>query len=449
MSFSLLQILRRMGSRGGPVILCWLMWISHALAQSPSTTEQADSGQSPLQRLLDLWEISMEDLGTIGMDPPANAARWNTLLTIFNRLQQIPPRSLEAWSIGTDDPLSEDVPPRFVKITGSLLDVQTLQLPAKLGDSHGENEIFVCRVSVEDWDAPAVVYVPRVPPSWQEQPPLGDTVGQVGLLTSVSADTEGRALPVLVATALQWHPDTPLGNLGVDVAALESVTDRTELSSEERESFYAILAALSQVEISELWPDQAEATSVVPLFNAPQTQRGELVRLEGRARRVVRVIVDEPDIRDRFGVGAYWEIDMFTPDSQRHPLVVCVPRLPAGFPTGRDVQVSLRVAGFFFKSWAYRTAATENDKAGPTPTRQSVPLILATQPVRWSRTWDTSAQWLTAVLLSVAFCLVFVTAWTLWRWQRREARQRLPGRSLPKQLDLPRDGGEHPSSETN
>jgi hypothetical protein len=63
--------------------------------------------------------------------------------------------------------------------------------------------------------------------------------------------------------------------------------------------------------------------------------------------------VDDPDVRQRFGINRYYELAMFTDDSQSNPLIFCVLEVPPEMPLGEDVFVRGRVAGFFLKSWAY------------------------------------------------------------------------------------------------
>ena len=81
--------------------------------------------------------------------------------------------------------------------------------------------------------------------------------------------------------------------------------------------------------------------SVAPLFNEPQQHVGELVVFDGVARRVVRVDVGTrpdgsgpSDVAQRFGFREYYEMEVFTDDSQNYPLVFCVRELPPGLPTG-------------------------------------------------------------------------------------------------------------------
>ncbi len=63
---------------------------------------------------------------------------------------------------------------------------------------------------------------------------------------------------------------------------------------------------------------------MVPLFNEPASQRGRLVLLSGSARDVLRVDVPDRDIQERFGIRHYYQVHLFTDDSQGNSLIICV-----------------------------------------------------------------------------------------------------------------------------
>ena len=175
-----------------------------------------------------------------------------------------------------------------------------------------------------------------------------------------------------------------LAELGVSDELLANVVDRSSLSSDESEAFYAVLEAVAETPATQLvrlaqrgLPGYAERQrvgadasrrdrlladevarlaaerrySVAPLFGDGQTQRGELIVVDAIVRRVVRVEASA----DAAGVGSYYELEAFPEDSQNLPLVFCVRELPEGFPLGEAVRQPARLAGFFFKQWAYRT----------------------------------------------------------------------------------------------
>jgi hypothetical protein len=181
---------------------------------------------------------------------------------------------------------------------------------------------------------------------------------------------------------------------------------------------------------------------------------------DGVARRVVRVDVGtrpdgrgESDVARRFGIREYYEMQVFTDDSQNYPLVFCVRELPAGFPIGGDVRVSVRVAGFFFKDWLYTTRGTRSDDAGEGdaagPAAQFAPLLVGRAPLvlQMDSAQNSMVQW----ILAGVFVLTLAGVWALAWWfacdnrrfhQRLRAASSSPevGQSLKELLVPPHSG---------
>src|SRR5207248_1320399 len=113
---------------------------------------------------------------------------------------------------------------------------------------------------------------------------------------------------------------------------------------------------------------------VVALLEKPADHFGEIMQIEGIARRVMRIAVNDADINSRFGLDHYYEIDMFLPlgaaslhfgkgpkedagptyrNSFPATLIAC--ELPAGLAEGENIHEVIRAEGVFFKTWAYRS----------------------------------------------------------------------------------------------
>ncbi len=193
-----------------------------------------------------------------------------------------------------------------------------------------------------------------------------------------------------------------LGSLGVDVGLLDQIQGRGPIRAEEREAFYQLLNAAGQIGANQLariaqqnlpavreeWERRLAVAKTAPqrllahealrraaegrysvatLFNDAQSQIGRLFVFDGTAKRVTRVEVGakadgEPsDVARRFNIDHYFEIEVFTEDSQNHPLVFCARDLPEGFPTGDLLHEPVRVAGFFFKDWLYHARGTNSE----------------------------------------------------------------------------------------
>jgi hypothetical protein len=104
----------------------------------------------------------------------------------------------------------------------------------------------------------------------------------------------------------------------------------------------------------------------------------------------MRIVIEEPLSKSDSNVsaiGAYYELDVFTTDVQNPLAVCCVARLPDGFPTGEVINEPVRVAGVFFKKWAYlaRTDDTADNDRGSR--RLTPPILIAAEP-GWLRIKD-------------------------------------------------------------
>lgn len=181
---------------------------------------------------------------------------------------------------------------------------------------------------------------------------------------------------------------------------------------------------------------QAEGkfSSVAPLFLQPEQEVGELVRIEGLARRAVRIAIPGGvAFLGQTSLDGYCELEVFTADSQNLPVVCCVSGLPADFPVGDQISEPVRVDGVFFKSWRYRT---RKNLAGPGETgrqkRMYTPVVVGGVP-----TWLTAATserngW--GLRGGIAFLVALVVFWvTMFRLAERDRRRRAA--SQPDRLD--------------
>ena len=153
----------------------------------------------------------------------------------------------------------------------------------------------------------------------------------------------------------------------------ESDTGKQEQVAEE------ITATRRQLAMASAVTRQAtrNLSSVAPLFLQPELETGQLVRIEGVARRAVRSAApSSSSLRHLF------ELEVFPPDSQNLPVVCRVAELPEGFPQGDQIRAGVRVDGIFFKSWRYRTR--KNLAADGQTARQQelyTPVVLGRAPI--------------------------------------------------------------------
>jgi hypothetical protein len=321
----------------------------------------------------------------------------------------------------------------------------------------------------------AVVFARFVPRSWQQGETLDENAGALGIYLKCVGESAQQPCPVFVAERMAWYPDTPLGRLGMDVGLLDGVSNGRRVLDSEREAFYQMLAAVGRAKPGELlrlaerqlaelpekmreqwidkegvphhlpykWTDAQgiERYSVQPLFNLPHARHGQLVALRGTVRQIRHVIVDDRDIRARFGITHYYEVPLFTEDSGDNPLVICVRELPQGLPVGEsaEARANVEVAGFFFKLWSYRIEIPrgfEDERGGPGPVYQLAPLIFA-RDLHWYPVEKPGVNIWAGIIGGICVAVAVVVFWIAGWWSaRRSPRIRPPGAEQIK-IDMP------------
>ncbi|MGL4594593.1 MAG: hypothetical protein ACRCUY_07690, partial [Thermoguttaceae bacterium] len=229
--------------------------------------------------------------------------------------------------------------------------------------------------------------------------------------------TKRENIPLFVSPQIRWYPDTFLGHLGFDVGSLElvpalriadlkneqldipsflklqprsSIIERAfKFSVADWEPFYGLLKAaaatppglIEQEARQEQKNVGKEHFSSAELFNDPARTRGKPVLLSGVAKRIIPTLVDDRNVQELYGIDKYFQIYLYTDDSQGNPIVVCVSSLPEGMPVGSnsDFSEQVTIAGFPYKLWIYDSEATDAGKE--TPKLNYAPLIVGRQPI--------------------------------------------------------------------
>lgn len=266
-----------------------------------------------------------------------------------------------------------------------------------------------------------------------EPPPASTTNEAFDFQQPASTDSIGRDM---------------LAQLGFDLTLFDEVADRRRLTAADNEPFYSLLDAVAATPASQLvrvaqmgLASYAErlgqprddslrarqiasevrrqaaerAYSVAPLFDPDHHLRGELMVFDTVVRRALWVEAGESAPLD-----GYYELHAFPPDSQNLPLVFCVRSLPAGFPLGDNIRQPARLAGFFFRQWAYSTRRVDADRPQK-DRRQFAPLLVGRTPIplaaaspgRFRPGWAVGVGGVSLLVLTAAALLL------AWRGDRR------------------------------
>lgn len=426
----------------------------------PSGEEPAPpviSGPRDLLRMYGIDDVELRGL-TDGL--PVGDRERETLLKIMFRMDGWQMQDLERWARDPSElsgPVKDPQRDRgqLFLLSGRVTRVEHCRPSPKQIERFELPQYFRCELHLDNGQ-PAVVFAARVPGQWSAGEPMEERGGAFGLLLKSAERDPRRRVPVFVARRISWYPPTPLGKLGMDVGLLDEVVDRTGVARSrrldqrevsragyEREAFYAMLDAVGRAKPGQLTREANRQLklvekefkrtdeqgnrqfSVVPLFMQPQKQRGRLVELWGRARRVVRIDVEDPDIVARFGIDHYYEMSVFTDDSEGNPLIFCVRQLPEGMPTGDgpDYGEQVRMAGFFFKLWSYHISSSgEAGETGRDAFRQPAPLLIGRQGT-WYPAEPTLSSPIAGAIGGGLFVLALLGVWlALWRSGRSDRR---------------------------
>lgn len=441
-----------------------------ALALLLSATALASAGsEDDLQALLDAAGWPTSRLQQLAAQDVLTLAEEQDLVKLAERLQRYE-RLIAA--------AAEEGAGLAKTIRGDVIHTERVTL----GDDRQLGKQFYFRCHIESSDAlPQKVFALQAPQAWLDIASLRQPVEATGLALG----------PYFITSRIRWLPQAPLegavnfgesllGGMGFDVGLLDSAADGAPILPQERDLFYELLAVMQETGANQLvrfaqgnlprwaesWHTRGEGGrlaktvisradegrySVAPLFNDAVAQRGELFVFDGLVRRAVRVEVAAGGDRhpaERFGFEHYYELELFTEDSQNLPLVFCVLELPEGFPTGDVIAQEARIAGFFLKRWAYRT---RKSAAGPRAhdKGQLAPLLFGRAPIPLAPAEKDHTQ--ASLAAGIGFTIfLLATCLMVWRFHRsdrefdRNIRQRFSESVAPgdfEKLSNNLDGG--------
>lgn len=306
-----------------------------------------------------------------------------------------------------------------------------------------------CRVRiVTEGGQEVVIYSVQAPLAWTQGQARSGAIDEpcalFGFFAVRPRDADGEvANPLFVARRIEWYPDAnnSLTSRGFDSGLLDlaKAHNLRDLSEEEAEAFYALLAASGKDPVPAA-NDEPQAGFLELLAN-PQQMIGAAVEFEATVRRVVPVTVDS---RQGLADNRFFQVDAFyrlgdTPVEvrgangetiryqTRFPVTINAVRLP-GEPAALVGQ-RIRVRGWLYRFWKYDSEFTEQKAAGA---GQLAPLIMAGKIELLPEVGSGTVARLAYLAIAAAVMAIGFTSWV--------TRRRVPGRperpSLPQRIDL-------------
>jgi hypothetical protein len=321
-------------------------------------------------------------------------------------------------------------------------------------------EYFELDMQLAAGGEPAIVLTRTIPAAWQTQTVLDERASAAGLFLKVGAESAAGPPLLFAAPRVAWLPDRVapelgigpdqvwLARFGMDIGLFDAVRARNRgpISAEERECFYALLRTVGRAGSAAL-EQQARAVPLGDLLQHPEREHGSVVSLRGTVRRITRVVVDDPDLRARYQVPAYYQLDVLVPlDGQTievrdpaegatgpvyrdaFPCTVCALELPAAWDSlsgAPHVNQPAELAGVFFKLWAYSSPYV--DAVNPRQ-RQLSPLLITQRPVALAAGSRSAERG--GLIVGIGFLVLLAVLWWLVTRMQRTPR-RSPHRAAP------------------
>jgi hypothetical protein len=387
----------------------------------PWSDQQDKLGDLPARRLasarelLNLFNVDESHLAAFTDGQPLGAEDEETLVKILYRLPRFPLNDLHRWARSTDElssiaELPEEHRCDVVKLHGRTTKIERTDLLPEAAERFEFDHYFRVTVQLDDAPNSILLCTRSIPPSWSSSQTRNQPVSASGLFLKLGETIDGQPEFVFATPRIAWHPDEvdePLGvtndhvylaSLGMDVGLFADVrvANRKPVRQGDRECFYQLLTAINDADAAAVKSNAHPNVDLAPLLQTPQTQHGRIMLVRGTARRVLEVRVDDEDIRERFGIDHYYQIDLFIKLKENEivrlggredetnptfvdsfPVTVCVLQLPPDLPASSDLAEDVAIPAVFFKLWSYRSRfVSAHDKRQ----RQVSPMFMGVTP---------------------------------------------------------------------
>jgi hypothetical protein len=445
----------------------------------PDATRPA-SPVSSMRELLALYGITEDDLAQMRDDGILVSDEEHLLLRILFRLGRLPPHEYAAWSQTSpdwDEVLEQPAAARanVFRLQGRVTKVEKKDVPTERSTSLGFSEFYGVTLQLEGGQA-AIVFARHIPSAWldervRETPARADAV-----LLEAGTNADGRPQFVFAAAHMAWSPDHVypqhgvsaahllLAQQGVDMGLFENVraTNGQDFMPADRELFYQILEAASQSDTGTLPSEVYSRLNVPQLLTNPRAFQGVPYKFVAQARRVSKIVVDDPDIQQLYGLDHYFELDVLLPLDDRpvrlqgqgadtgplyennYPATFCTTQLPprlAELAAERTpeqnqrgmINEHLELSGYFFKVWAYKSEYVSSFD----PHQNHLSPLFIGSSVKLAPSPPLRGRERITLLFAVAFVAAMaIIGWTAWRSRKHRHHAPRGPAILPRQKSL-------------
>ncbi len=428
---------------------------AQAANQASEPSDQLQLLERPFERpqqLLRLLDVGPSEFDAFVDGKPITPVDEEALQKILLRMPQIEPDDIFHWlhrSVPWDQLKTAPAKYRgeFFLVEGRARRVERIALRPRLASLFGYNHYYQVHIELPSPSRSgppvcSVLVCSRViPTAWQKLQQLDKRCRVRGMFLKRAADASNLPQLLFAAPDIAWLPDhvepeleigpsaVLLGHLGMDYALFDAVRSRNGLpiGASERECFYSLLRTAHQATPAQL-AKSSTPLDLGSLLQDPTRASGQLLSVQGTVQRIVSVLVNEDDIRERFGIDHYYQLDALVSVGDRpiavrggkqgeagpvyrdtFPVTCCCLSLPASWQplVGQtNVNEEARLTGFFFRLWAYPNSyVTSFDQRQ----RQLSPMLMLHEPIPLNMPAD--AHRTTVPWIGVGFLVLLALIW--------------------------------------
>jgi hypothetical protein len=283
-----------------------------------------------VREIMEKYDIGESQLAGFFDNQPLSPSEEDVLARLLFRLPRIGLENLERWrkpEIQLEQLLVNSTSHRLevIPLEGRLTGVAKMEVPPELAIRLEFKHYYLARVSLRENSYEGLIALRRVPEYWLTAAELDEPVTLDGIYIKVLDATAEPPQLLFITRRIRWMPDKPvpelhigedqlrLARLGFDLSLLEDLrsSNKQPIGDLDREPQYQLLDLVGRVPVSALASNPRKEIDIVALLKEPEKHQGELLAVQGYARRIIKIVVDDPDIRARFGIDHYYEIDVF------------------------------------------------------------------------------------------------------------------------------------------
>ncbi len=314
-----------------------------------------------------------------------------------------------SWKKVLEDPQSHGM--QMFSMSGRVTKIERQDLVADVAEWMGFTHYYLVQFQPDDCPTTAQLYALAIPEAWMKKEKLDERASCDGLLLKAGLAEDADSPPPLLFAVdrIAWNPDKPdkkyfvgpsqllLAKTGMDLGLFDDVRrlNGQKLAAGDSECFYRVLSLMPKFKPDEL-RRAATPLDIVPYLQKPVEHHGDLVIVEGSARRISKSVVSRPYFKDRLDLPSFYEIDILVDLGNKRiklgkdkpgkpaivlqdtfPVTVCVRQLPPGLSVSDKLNERVRVPCFFYKLWTYQSQYTRTQDSAA---KQPSPLMVGLMP---------------------------------------------------------------------